>query len=123
MILDKQKVTNQFRKSRETYEKEALVQRQVIDVFVKELLETKRINFNNVMEIGCGTGLLTRQLIRSLECSNYYLNDLDLMQLGELTRNCIWDTNLPVWHQIEGDAFGIFPNLSCVMSTNGIEVP
>jgi malonyl-ACP O-methyltransferase BioC len=60
-----------------TYERAAVVQQEMAAQIVAELRSVAATDrFDNVLELGCGTGLLTRRLLDQCRLSRLILNDL-----------------------------------------------
>lgn len=72
LSLDKETIANNFYKSRSVYEENALVQRKMAQKLVS-FLDT---SYERVLEIGCGTGLLTELVYASCCFKNYYAIDI-----------------------------------------------
>ena len=76
-MIDKQLVIQRFTKSLKTYNKEAVIQKNIINRLVRDI---KDLNLDNkvskVLEIGCGTGLLTNNLIELFNPNYLLLNDI-----------------------------------------------
>lgn len=70
------KVHDSFKKSRNSYDDEAYVQKIVGVQLVESLAALEGIRSGRVMEIGCCTGLMTETLCRNLDIQTLYLNDL-----------------------------------------------
>ncbi|MFR1672509.1 MAG: malonyl-ACP O-methyltransferase BioC [Candidatus Gastranaerophilaceae bacterium] len=68
-------IKNHFKKSMEKYNSNAVVQKELAAKLIEELIKF-RSNFDNVLELGCGTGLLTTRAKEQLNFKNYYANDL-----------------------------------------------
>ena len=68
-------IKKQFEKSFETYDQNAIVQQLMAKKLVSALVETGS-NFDTVLELGCGTGILTRELINSIKFKTFLANDL-----------------------------------------------
>lgn len=68
-------VKKHFEKSMKDYEKNAIVQSMMAS---KMMIELCRIStdFEYVLELGCGTGLLTKKILNDLKFKKYYANDL-----------------------------------------------
>lgn len=66
-------IKNQFKKSLEKYEENAIVQSIMADKLIDNLT---CINFSKVLELGSGTGLLTKKLIKNITFKKYYANDI-----------------------------------------------
>lgn len=76
-MLDKIKVKQRFAKATATYEEQALVQKKIcveLAEFMGQFIAQKQ--WRAVLEIGCGTGLLTREVLKSQQIDSLYLNDL-----------------------------------------------
>lgn len=72
-MIDKSLVKRRFKKSLVTYEDNAVVQKQM----AKKLIDLLPMNsFDNVLEIGCSTGVLTNMLAENLNCGKITVNDI-----------------------------------------------
>ncbi len=76
MKLDKELIKKRFARSLKTYAEHALVQRAISERLLFELSTIAGDKFERIFEIGCGTGIMTQQIVRMLEYKNLYLNDL-----------------------------------------------
>jgi malonyl-ACP O-methyltransferase BioC len=74
--INKQRVRNSFAKSVYSYSQHAVVQASMADDLVCHLRRWHPICFDRVLEIGCGTGLLTDKLLKSFQINTLYVNDL-----------------------------------------------
>lgn len=112
-MTDKQLIKTRFSANFKTYDENAIVQKNVITELTK-LVPFKE--YQNVLEIACGTGLLTKKL-DYLNAKKLYLNDL-----SEDVKNYIKLRNLP-YEFLIGDAEEIvFPeNLDLIISSNAIQ--
>ncbi len=74
--LDKKLVSGRFARSLETYDENAIVQREM----AKELVEALKANvgneFERIFEVGCGTGMLTRYIASEFKYEKLTVNDL-----------------------------------------------
>lgn len=75
MQVNPKTIKNQFEKSLKTYNQNAVVQKIMAEKLVKALCEIKS-DFPNILELGCGAGLLTQELIKNITFQTYYANDL-----------------------------------------------
>ena len=75
MQVNSKIIKKQFEKSFETYDQNAIVQQLMAKKLVSALIETGS-NFDTVLELGCGTGILTRELINSIKLKTFLANDL-----------------------------------------------
>ncbi len=88
---------NRFARAVATYESQAIVQNTAADRLTSLLGEHFHTLAPRILEVGCGTGLLTRRLMARFAPSELILNDL-CPDMG------ICFTNLPRTHFIPGDA-------------------
>ena len=75
-IADKQIVKNCFQKNFSTYNKQAVVQKQIASKLINLLVKNKRPHFKKIIEIGCGTGFLTENILKNCQVQEYIINDL-----------------------------------------------
>ncbi|MBN2669861.1 MAG: methyltransferase domain-containing protein [Bacteroidales bacterium] len=71
-------ITQQFTKSIDTYDQSAVAQKQIALKLMNLAKPFLSRNLNEVLEFGCGTGLLTEQLLKQDNIKRLYLNDLSL---------------------------------------------
>lgn len=72
----KARVSASFLRALGTYESQAGLQAELARELLDRLLPRLRSPLGNVLEIGCGTGLVTEALLRHRTPSTLYLNDL-----------------------------------------------
>ena len=75
MSIDTKHIKKQFEKSMKEYDKNATVQDLMASKMIIELVKTVN-TFENVLELGSGTGLLTKRVVNNLKFKNYYANDI-----------------------------------------------
>jgi malonyl-CoA O-methyltransferase len=75
--IDKTLVRARYRRSLPRYDGEATLQREMADSLVSALRRLGRPDFPRALEIGCGTGLLTREIARRLNVRELFANDLN----------------------------------------------
>lgn len=73
MQTDPKLIKNQFKKSLDKYEANAVVQALMADKLIENLSGN---DFSKVLELGCGSGLLTKKLIKKINYKKYYANDI-----------------------------------------------
>ena len=72
-MIDKSLVKKRFKKSLKTYDENAIVQKKM----AKELINLlPKKEYNKIFEIGCATGILTKEIGNKLIFSELYLNDI-----------------------------------------------
>ncbi len=75
MPIDNKHIKKQFEKSMKDYDKNATVQDLMASKLVIEISKIST-NFDNILELGSGTGLLTKRIAKNINFKNYYANDL-----------------------------------------------
>lgn len=68
-------IKKQFEKSFETYDENAIVQRILAEILSTRVAEI-RSEYENILELGSGTGLLTKENAKNMKFKNYFANDL-----------------------------------------------
>ena len=116
-MTDKELVRKRFCGAAEHYDTEALVQKNMAErlaLLVRELVPVERVR--RVLEIGCGTGFLTRAMNGVVFPEKLYLNDI-CPEFKELF------ADMPAAEFIPGDAESVdFPaNLDLVLSGSAIQ--
>lgn len=74
--IDRKKVSAHFKRSISTYDKDAVVQKEVSANLISLLENYSDIHFNRVLEIGCCTGSMTEELCQHRPVKQLWLNDL-----------------------------------------------
>lgn len=68
----KEILKERFSKSLDTYQENAIIQRKMAE----KLVDFLDVQYKNVLEIGCGTGLLTKQITERVLYNNYTAIDI-----------------------------------------------
>ena len=103
MQINPKTVKKQFEKNMEKYSQNAVVQARLAEKLI-DILSNYQTAFDKILELGSGTGLLTKILTQKLQYEKYYANDLT-----EKSQNYL-DKILPQYSFIEGNAQKINPN-------------
>ena len=75
--IDKQLVCHRFQRAADSYDRQAMIQEQMAEHLLRLLVGQSRWPQQRVLEIGCGTGLLTRKLAGRISgMEELVLNDL-----------------------------------------------
>ncbi|MDR0430323.1 MAG: malonyl-ACP O-methyltransferase BioC [Tannerellaceae bacterium] len=74
--MDKQLIKSRFSKAATSYDKAAIVQRQIAERMILLMKETIPLECRNLLEIGCGTGIFSRLLIRHIQPERMIMNDI-----------------------------------------------
>lgn len=120
--MNKALIKSRFEKSIYTYEQQADVQLHIAQVLVREARSYLSVYCDRLLEIGCGTGFLTRELLSDLSIQQMYLNDLVDMS-GRMEQLIGLEQGKTEFQFISGDAEKImFPNeLQAVFSASSIQ--
>ncbi len=76
MPENKQLIKQRFDKNNKTYNQHAFVQKNMADELIENLVQNCGSDFRDIYEIGCGTGILTKQIVEKLRFDNLYANDI-----------------------------------------------
>ncbi len=102
MQINTQLIKNSFEKSMEKYNENAIIQKDLAEKLVNHIADFS-FEFDTIFEIGCGTGILTRNIQEKFKFKKYYANDL-----VEKSKNYI-NKILPEFVFIHGNAQKITP--------------
>ena len=69
-------VRTRFAKSLYSYKSHAEVQTRMAETLIEELRRLQFTRFESVLEIGCGSGLLTERFLKTFQADTFYANDL-----------------------------------------------
>ncbi len=75
MQIDNKLIKKHFEKSMDKYDKNATVQDLMAAKMIIELCKISD-NYENILELGAGTGLLTKKIVNNITFKNYFANDL-----------------------------------------------
>lgn len=84
---DKALIEHQFGAASATYDSNAVVQADIA-ARLAAMLESRLARRATVLEVGCGTGLLSAALIVSRQPARYYLNDISAAMLDVAVAKC-----------------------------------
>lgn len=74
--VDKELVKNRFGKSLLTYDKNAIVQKHMASELLAAVIRFKGNNFDKILEIGCGTGFLSKEILEQIYFNKLFANDI-----------------------------------------------
>jgi malonyl-CoA O-methyltransferase len=74
--VDKDLVRQRFRRCLPTYDDQATIQRRMAEQLVRRVVAECGTHCHRVFEIGSGTGILTRQLLRTMDIGALWTNDM-----------------------------------------------
>jgi malonyl-ACP O-methyltransferase BioC len=100
--IDKNLVKDKFLSSIKTYDNNAIIQKEMAKILLDIVIEKIGNNYNNVLEIGSGTGLLTQKIVDNIEFKKLITNDLSENYKG-IIRGIVSNLNID-YKFIEGDA-------------------
>ncbi len=75
MQINPKLIKTHFEKSMEKYDENAIVQKFMAEILASETASVKN-SFEKILELGCGTGLLTRCINEKIKYKSYTANDL-----------------------------------------------
>ncbi len=75
-VTEKKLVKQRFSRCYSTYNEQAVVQKEVVTKFCDLLSVYLKKDIKRVLEVGCGTGMLTELLVTDFNISELILNDL-----------------------------------------------
>jgi malonyl-CoA O-methyltransferase len=118
--LNKKRIAQSFRKSLDTYNQHAIVQDRICSKLMHALIDHCGTEFQQTLEIGAGTGLLTAKLLEQCSIQKLIINDLVAETVGNISMLCQGHSSTEV-EFIMGDAeklqFKAFNNLIISAST------
>lgn len=106
-MIDKAEIECRFRRSIESYDENAYVQKVIVERLYSLLAEHQDYIPEKVLEIGCGTGLLTRKLRQQASADRLFVNDLVEEMCRKTADACCIDPK----HLIIGDIERIHLNV------------
>lgn len=115
-MIDKSEVACRFRRSVESYDENAHVQKAIVSRFMTLLKTYCPTTPGRILEIGCGTGLLTARICRRYKENKLYVNDLVEVMCNKTARRC----QLPKQHCLSGDIeqIALDGNFSLIVSAS-----
>lgn len=86
MIADKNIIGQRFHKNKKTYNKHAVVQKEIALKLVQKIINAGETRFDKILEMGCGTGFLTDEILKHMKIGRYYINDLVHSMISEIEK-------------------------------------
>ena len=74
-MIDKEKLKRRFSRNARQYDKYAKVQKNMGDILIEKIKSTKT-QYKNILEIGCGTGYVTKLLCEHFKTLNITAIDI-----------------------------------------------
>lgn len=75
-VVTKPFIAQRFAKAEISYDQYATAQQQICQQLLVLLQQQPQRQFNRILEIGCGTGKLTRSLFNTIQAQQWVVNDL-----------------------------------------------
>lgn len=119
--MNKEVIKERFSKASNTYNNHALAQKIIIDKLIHFTKKNGIKEADNVFEIGCGTGLMTKEIINHFSPKNLIVNDICENQLSiTLNESDYKEYNI---QYIQGDAeYILFPEKNnLILSSSAIQ--
>ncbi len=101
--MNKKLISRKFAQSLKSYDNNAIAQKKICQNLIRLLTQTNRRQFDRVVEIGCGTGLLSKYLIKELNIQNILFNDL-VQETHSYIKKLMADYETINWQFYPGDA-------------------
>lgn len=119
MQTDKEIVKRRFGNKLSSYHQEARVQKQIASKLAGLFFEMHNASINRALEIGCGTGFLTKQILTKTTVNELFLNDISDKAIVE-TEKVLTKLNFTNYQSIIADAESTsFPkNIDVVFSSS-----
>lgn len=73
--LDKNLIKKRFKKNLSVYEQNAIAQKYMASELLLNLIKYRK-DFNKILEIGCGIGTLTNEILNQLNFDELFVNDI-----------------------------------------------
>ncbi len=104
--INKELLKKRFRCASKTYDIHATVQKHMADTLVDIAKKYLPLKNGHMMELGCGTGLLTKQILQHFTCDKYTANDL-VLEVEENITKIVAEKSTANFNFISGDAENI----------------
>lgn len=116
--MNKQLIRSRFAKASDSYTKAAFMQARIAEKMMQLLLSVNPQKGGQLLEVGCGTGFLSRLLVQHLQPDQLILNDICL-EMKTAVSDLLYGTHTFLW----GDAENLsFPNeLTMIASCSAIQ--
>ena len=116
--IDKNIIKKKFIDSIKTYDENATVQKKMAKELIDFVTNDSGTKFNHILEIGSGTGLLTKEIVDNIDFKKLITNDLS-SDYKSIIRGIVSNLNID-YKFIEGDAeFSIdFPENNDLVISN-----
>jgi malonyl-CoA O-methyltransferase len=88
--IHKQKIKSCFNKAFSSYDQYSEVQQCAGKKLIKSIEQYKKNNMNTIIDLGCGTGIITEQLARKMEYQQFFALDISdklLLKAKEKLKN------------------------------------
>ncbi|SDB91056.1 malonyl-ACP O-methyltransferase BioC [Acinetobacter boissieri] len=76
MQIDKNKVKQRFARAKESYSEQAIAQQKICLYLSRLMAKYVSAPIDNMLEVGCGSGNLTRQMLLQYRPKHYFANDI-----------------------------------------------
>jgi malonyl-ACP O-methyltransferase BioC len=75
-LANKEIIKKRFTKSLRTYDSNAAIQKHITKILFERAKLYVAHKCDNILEIGCGTGFLSKEILENISPKNIYLNDI-----------------------------------------------
>ncbi len=117
--LQKPDIKKSFARHLETYEQYAIIQRHAAKILLEKISESaSQKTFETVLEIGAGTGFLTRLLDEKFSVSKFHLNDINEIPQKFFTSEILRRSEFVV---ADADSLTLKKHLDLVASSSALQ--
>lgn len=115
-MSDSDLIATRFSLAASTYEYAATVQRQAAQLFANWLAQHVTVQPNSIVEIGCGTGFLSRHLQQHYQHAHLHLTDISREMLAQC-RQALPISKKLSFAQVDGRYASFYPIPDWIVST------
>ena len=114
-MLNKNIVENHFSRAAKTYEDNAIIQKELAVNLIKKAKNSGR-DFSRILEIGCGTGYLTRLLSIAFPKAKIFATDISPLMLVQAEKRHPPCQNKPEFFQQDGENLSVTGTFDLIIS-------
>lgn len=113
-------IKDRFNNASMSYDSVSDIQRQAADLLVKQCLLANKLPLTSILDIGCGTGYLSQQVLALYPRAKFTLNDLAANMLDICKLRFIEQNNIS-YHCCDMDELGSIGNFDAIVSNFALQ--